>query len=99
MLALNAGPGFPFTAAVPLMIECEDQAEIDELWSKLSAGSSEGACGWLKDKFGLSWQIAPRDVIRMCIGPDTDASARAMQAMLKMKKHDIAALRAAYEGN
>ena len=79
------------------MIECEDQAEAGELWSKLSTGS-EGACGWLKDKYGLSWQIAPRDVIQRYIGSDTDASARAMQAMMKMKKLDIAALRPAHEG-
>ena len=98
LLALNAGMDFPFTEAISLMVNCEDQAEIDELWSKLSAGGSEGPCGWLKDKYGLSWQIAPRDVIKMYTSPDRAAAARAMQAMMKMKKLDIAALRAAYEG-
>ena len=98
LLALNAGMDFPFTEAISLMVNCEDQAEIDELWSKLSAGGSEGPCGWLKDKYGLSWQIAPRDVIKMYTSPDRAAAARAMQAMMKMRKLDIAALRAAYEG-
>lgn len=98
LLALNAGPNFPFTEAISLMVDCEDQAEIDELWSKLSAGGSEGPCGWLKDKFGLSWQIAPRDIIQMYTGPDADAATRAMRAMMTMKKLDIAALRAAFEG-
>ncbi len=98
LLALNAGPNFPFTEAISLMVDCEDQAEIDELWSKLSAGGSEGPCGWLKDKFGLSWQIAPRDIIQMYTGPDADAATRAMRAMMKMKKLDIATLRAAFEG-
>ena len=98
LLGLNSGMNSPFTETVSLMIECEDQAEIDELWSKLSAGGSEGHCGWLKDKFGLSWQIAPRDVIQMYTSPDSAAAARAMQAMMKMKKLDIATLRAAFEG-
>ena len=98
LLGLNAGMNFPFTEAVSLMVDCEDQAEIDELWSKLSAGGSEGPCGWVKDKFGLSWQIAPRDVIQMYTSPDSAAAARAMRAMMQMKKLDIATLRAAFEG-
>ncbi|WP_368563761.1 VOC family protein [Pseudoxanthomonas sp. UTMC 1351] len=98
LLALNAGPGFPFTEAISLMVACEEQAEIDELWSKLSAGGSEGPCGWLKDKFGLSWQIYPPQVIEMYNSRDRDAATRAMQAMMKMKKLDIAALHAAYDG-
>lgn len=91
-------PNFPFTEAISLMVGCDDQAEIDELWSKLSAGGSEGPCGWLKDKFGLSWQIYPRQIIEMYNSPDRDAAARTMQAMMQMKRLDIAALRAAYEG-
>ncbi|MEJ1095563.1 MULTISPECIES: VOC family protein [unclassified Pseudoxanthomonas] len=98
LLGLNAGPNFPFTEAISLMVGCDDQAEIDELWSKLSAGGSEGPCGWLKDKFGLSWQIYPRQIIEMYNSPDRDAAARTMQAMMQMKRLDIAALRAAYEG-
>jgi predicted 3-demethylubiquinone-9 3-methyltransferase (glyoxalase superfamily) len=98
LLALNAGMKLPFTEAISLMVGCEDQAEIDDLWSRLSAGGSEGPCGWLKDKFGLSWQIFPRQVIEMYNSPDRDAAARTMQAMMKMGKLDIAALRAAYEG-
>ncbi len=97
MLALNGDMSFPFTEAVSLMVDCEDQAEIDELWSRLGAGGSEGPCGWLKDKFGLSWQIAPRPMIEMLNSPDKAAAARAMQAMMKMRKLDIAALRAAFE--
>ena len=98
LLALNAGPNFPFTEAISLMVGCDDQAEIDELWSKLSAGGSEGPCGWLKDKFGLSWQIYPRRIIEMYNSPDRDAAARTMQAMMQMKRLDIAALQAAYDG-
>lgn len=98
LLALNAGANFPFTEAISLMVDCEDQREVDELWSKLSAGGSEGPCGWLKDKFGLSWQIVPRHLIAMYNSPDKAAAARTMQAMMKMKKLDIAALQAAYDG-
>lgn len=93
LLALNAGMNFRFTEAISRTVDCDDQAEIDELWSKLSDGG-EGPCGWLKDKFGLSWQIAPRDVIQMYTSPDRAAAAR---AMMKMKQLDIAALRAAYK--
>lgn len=98
LLALNGAMDFPFTEAVSLMVDCESQSEVDELWSRLSAGGSEGPCGWLKDKFGLSWQIVPRQMIPMFNSPDSAAAARAMQAMMKMTKLDIAALRAAYEG-
>jgi predicted 3-demethylubiquinone-9 3-methyltransferase (glyoxalase superfamily) len=98
LLALNAGPNFPFTEAISLMVGCEEQAEIDELWTKLSVGGSEGHCGWLKDKFGLSWQIYPRRIIEMYNSPDRDAATRTMQAMMQMKRLDIAALQAAYEG-
>lgn len=98
LLALNGAMDFPFTEAISLMVDCENQAEVDELWSRLSTGGSEGPCGWLKDKFGLSWQIVPRQMISMLNSPDSAAAARAMQAMMKMKKLDIATLRAAYEG-
>jgi predicted 3-demethylubiquinone-9 3-methyltransferase (glyoxalase superfamily) len=96
-LALNGGPNFPFTEAISLMVDCEEQAEVDDLWAKLSAGGSEGQCGWLKDKFGLSWQIVPREMIPMFNSPDTAAAARAMQAMMTMQKIDIAAIKAAFE--
>jgi predicted 3-demethylubiquinone-9 3-methyltransferase (glyoxalase superfamily) len=98
LLGLNAGPNFPFTEAISLMVDCETQDEVDELWSKLSAGGSEGDCGWLKDKFGLSWQIVPRQMIPMFMSDDGAAAARAMQAMMTMQKIDIAKIRAAFEG-
>jgi len=98
LLALNAGPQFPFTEAISLSVDCADQAEVDRLWAQLSDGGSEGPCGWVKDRFGLSWQIVPRPMIEMLQGPDAAGAARAMAAMMKMGKLDIAALRAAYEG-
>ncbi|MDQ8001237.1 MAG: VOC family protein [Pseudomonadota bacterium] len=98
LLALNGGPQFPFTEAISLSVDCADQAEVDRLWAQLSEGGSEGPCGWLKDRFGLSWQIVPRPMIEMLRGPDSAGAARAMAAMMKMGKLDIAALRAAYEG-
>jgi len=97
LLALNAGPQFPFTEAVSLMVDCETQDEVDEFWAKLSAGGSEGMCGWLKDKFGLSWQIVPRQMIPMFNSPDSAAAARAMQAMMSMRKIDIAKIKAAFD--
>jgi predicted 3-demethylubiquinone-9 3-methyltransferase (glyoxalase superfamily) len=84
--ALNGGPAFKFTEAISLVVRCDSQQEVDEYWSKLSAGGSEVQCGWLKDKFGLSWQIVPARL------PDLVKSPKAMQAMLQMKKIDIAAL-------
>lgn len=98
LMGLNAGPNFPFTEAISLMVDCKDQAEIDELWSRLGAGGSEGQCGWLKDKFGLSWQIYSRRMIEMWTSPDTAAAGRAMQAMMTMKKLDLAELQAAFDG-
>ncbi len=98
LLALNAGPQFPFTEAISLMVDCETQDEVDELWAKLSAGGSEGMCGWLKDRFGLSWQIVPRQMIPMFRSSDSAAAARAMQAMMSMRKIDIAKIEAAFEG-
>jgi predicted 3-demethylubiquinone-9 3-methyltransferase (glyoxalase superfamily) len=96
--ALNGGPQFPFTEAVSISVDCADQAEVDALWEKLSAGGSKGQCGWLKDKFGLSWQIVPPGMIQMLMDPDPVKSQRAMSAMMQMTKIDIATVRAAYDG-
>lgn len=90
--ALNGGPLFPFTEAVSFVVRCDSQKEVDEYWSKLSAGGKEGQCGWLKDKFGLSWQIVPARL------PELIKHPKAMQAMLKMKKLDIAELERAAQG-
>jgi len=99
LTALNGGPDFRFTEAISLVIECEDQAEIDRLWASLILGGGEpGQCGWLKDRFGVSWQIVPREMLAMLAGPDADGAKRAMTAMLEMTKLDIAKLREAYEG-
>jgi predicted 3-demethylubiquinone-9 3-methyltransferase (glyoxalase superfamily) len=94
--ALNAGPQFPFTEAISLSVDCADQAEVDALWARLSEGGSAGQCGWLKDKFGLSWQIVPRALVTMLNDPDADKAARVMQAMMTMSKIDIARLQQAY---
>jgi predicted 3-demethylubiquinone-9 3-methyltransferase (glyoxalase superfamily) len=96
--ALNGGPQFTFTPAISLFVDCETQAEVDDLWKKLTAGGSEEPCGWLKDKYGLSWQIIPRALGRMLGDQDRTKADRALQAMLKMKKIDIAKLTAAFEG-
>jgi predicted 3-demethylubiquinone-9 3-methyltransferase (glyoxalase superfamily) len=94
--ALNGGPIFKFTEAISFLINCDSQAEVDELWEKLSAGGEKGQCGWLKDKFGLSWQIVPTALGELLSGPDPEASQRVIQAMLKMKKLDIGLLKQAY---
>ena len=101
MLALNGGPHFSFTPAVSLMIHCDSQAEIDHYWDALTAGGDPAAqqCGWLTDRYGLSWQVTPRDWEQMVNSPDRAASQRAMQALMKMKKLDIGALQAAYDGH
>ncbi len=96
-VALN-GPSVPFTEAVSLMVDCDSQAEVDRLWNGLSAGGQEGPCGWLKDKFGLSWQIVPSAFIRMVQDPDPAKSQRVMKAMMQMKKLDIAELERAHRG-
>jgi predicted 3-demethylubiquinone-9 3-methyltransferase (glyoxalase superfamily) len=96
--ALNGGPHFKFTEAVSFMVDCEDQAEVDHFWDKLSAGGQTSQCGWLKDRYGLSWQIVPAALPRILSNPDPVKARRAMQAMLKMTKLDIAALEAAAEG-
>lgn len=98
-MALNGGPQFPFTEAISFTIDCEDQAEVDRLWDALTRdGGEPSQCGWLKDKFGVSWQIVPRGAMELFTGKDKDGARRAMQAMLEMTKLDIAALRRAYEG-
>jgi len=97
-MALNGGPVFKFTEAVSFVINCENQEEIDYFWEKLTAGGREVECGWLKDRFGLSWQVVPTVMIEMLKNPDAQKSQRAMAAMLKMKKLDIPALERAYQG-
>lgn len=97
--ALNGGPHFKFDEAVSFQVFCKTQDEIDYYWSALTAdGGEESVCGWLKDKFGLSWQIAPEGMIEMMSGPDRDAAARVMAAFMQMKKFDIATVKKAYEG-
>lgn len=97
-LGLNGGPQFSFSEAISFMVNCETQQEIDAYWAQLSAGGSEGPCGWLKDKFGLSWQIVPAAFGEMLTDQDPERSERVMAAMLQMKRLDIAALRRAYDG-
>jgi predicted 3-demethylubiquinone-9 3-methyltransferase (glyoxalase superfamily) len=97
LMAYNAGPEFKFNEAISLFVSCETQAEVDELWAKLTKGGEAVQCGWLKDKFGLSWQIVPADLPKYLGGPDPAGAQRAMQAMLKMVKLDIAGIKAAYE--
>jgi len=93
--ALNGGPEFKFTEAISFFVNCETQEEVDELWGKLSEGGEQ--CGWLKDKYGLSWQIIPSALMEMLQDKDTEKSRRVMEAMLQMQKIDIKALRQAYE--
>jgi predicted 3-demethylubiquinone-9 3-methyltransferase (glyoxalase superfamily) len=95
--ALNGGPQFTFSPAISFFVNCETQQEVDELWAKLSAGGEEGQCGWLKDKYGLSWQIVPAVLGELLGDKDAQKAGRVMQAMLKMHKIDIKALRHAYE--
>lgn len=95
--ALNGGPMFKFTEAISLFVNCETQEEVDELWAKLSAGGAESRCGWLKDKFGLSWQIIPAVLGRLMGDKDPVKARRVREAMLQMSKIDIAALQQAYE--
>ena len=96
-MALNGGPEFTFTEAVSFMVNCENQDEVDELWDKLSLGGEQGPCGWLKDRYGLSWQIVPTALGDMLSDEDPQKAERVMAAMLQMKKIDIQALRQAYE--
>ncbi|MEW6304508.1 MAG: VOC family protein, partial [Verrucomicrobiota bacterium] len=99
-MALNGGPIFKFNEAVSFIVECDDQAEVDYYWSKLSEGGDPSAqqCGWLKDKFGLSWQIVPKALTEWVRDHTSARSQRVFQAMLNMKKLDIAGLQRAYEG-
>jgi len=98
-MALNGGPQFPFTEAISLLVNCETQQEVDELWAKLTAnGGQESQCGWLKDKFGVSWQIIPKQLGEMIGDKDPAKAKRAVDAMLKMKKIDIKALERARDG-
>src|SRR6266496_3851698 len=94
--ALNGGPQFSFTPAISLFVNCETQAEVDDLWERLSAGGSKDRCGWLTDKYGLSWQIIPTALGRQMGDPDPAKAARVMQAMMQMDKIDIARLEEAY---
>jgi predicted 3-demethylubiquinone-9 3-methyltransferase (glyoxalase superfamily) len=96
-MALNGGPHFKFTEAISLVVICETQPEIDEMWEKLSEGGETSQCGWLKDKFGLSWQVIPPILSGLMQDKDAEKSKRVMQAMLKMTKIDIEALNQAYE--
>jgi len=96
---LNGGPQFPYSEVVSIMVVCDSQAEVDKLWSKLiDDGGKESVCGWLKDKFGLSWQITPKRLLELIADKDTDKAARAMNAMMAMVKLDIAKIEAAAKG-
>jgi predicted 3-demethylubiquinone-9 3-methyltransferase (glyoxalase superfamily) len=97
-MALNGGPMFKFTEAISLFVDCKDQQEVDYFWEKLSEGGQKSRCGWLKDKFGLSWQIVPEILGKVLYGQDRDGSSRAMQAMMKMDKLIVKDLQDAYDG-
>ena len=96
-IGLNGGPTYKFTPAVSFMVHCETQEEVDEYWDKLSEGGAPNVCGWLQDKYGLSWQIVPTALLRMLQDKDPAKSSRVMQAMMKMTKLDISVLQAAYD--
>ena len=98
-MALNGGPEFRFTEAVSFQVFCESQEEVDDYWARLSDGGEQGPCGWLKDRFGLSWQIVPTRLNELLGDPDPERAQRAMAAMLKMGKLDIAELERAAEGS
>jgi predicted 3-demethylubiquinone-9 3-methyltransferase (glyoxalase superfamily) len=98
-IALNGGPMYKFTEAISLLVDCETQEEVDRLWNKLTAdGGEESMCGWLKDRFGLSWQIIPTALFRLMSDPDPEKSRRVMEAMLQMKKIDVPTLERAHAG-
>lgn len=97
-MALNGGPLFKFTEAISLVVNCKTQEEVDDMWEKLSAGGEKGVCGWLKDKYGLSWQLVPTVVEEMFQDKDAKKTERVMKALLQMKKLDIKKLKQAYEG-
>lgn len=96
-MGLNGGPHFNFTPAVSFFVDCATQEEVDRLWDALTAGGEPGQCGWLKDKFGLSWQIIPKALGELLSDPDPAKSGRVLQAMLQMTKIDVAGLQAAYD--
>lgn len=96
---LNGGPHFSFTPAISLLVNCETQSEVDDLWQRLSEGGEQSRCGWLKDKFGLSWQIIPIHLGKLLNDPDSEKSQRVMQAMMSMTKIDIEGLQKAYSEN
>ncbi len=96
--ALNGGPHYKFTEAISFVVHCETQEEVDHLWTELTAGGQEVQCGWLKDKYGLCWQIVPNALLEMIKDPDVQRKGRVMKAMFQMKKLDIAVLEAAYQG-
>jgi len=97
-MALNGGPEFTFTPAISLLVSCETQAEVDDLWAKLTAGGKEVQCGWLQDKFGLSWQIVPKAFFDLMQAKDPAKSQRVFKAMMQMTKFDIEGLKRAYRG-
>src|SRR5215831_5555628 len=97
-VALNGSPEFKFTEAVSFVINCETQEEVDDYWAKLSEGGEEGPCGWLKDRYGLSWQVVPKVLVELLKDPDPAKAQRVMGAMLQMGKIEIEPLRRAYEG-
>lgn len=97
-MGLNGGPEFKFSEAVSFVINCEDQAEVDYYWAKLTEGGEESMCGWLKDKYGVSWQIVPTVLDQLLSSGDGERTDRTMQALLHMRKLDIAALQRAYDG-
>ena len=97
-VGINGGPEFTFSEAVSFEVTCEDQAEIDYYWEKLSEGGEEGPCGWLKDRYGLSWQVVPTGMVAFFEAADPERARRATEAMFRMRKIDVAALRAAADG-
>jgi predicted 3-demethylubiquinone-9 3-methyltransferase (glyoxalase superfamily) len=97
-VGINGGPQFKFDEAISLQITCDDQDEVDYYWERLTDGGEESQCGWCKDRYGLSWQVVPTGMEEVFANPDPEAAKRAMEAMLKMQKLDIAALRSAAEG-
>jgi len=97
-LGLNGGPHFKFSPAISFIANCKDQAEIDTLWRKLSAGGEPGQCGWLTDKFGVSWQIVPANFAKMLLAKDSKKPERVMEAVLQMKKIDLKKVQKAYDG-
>jgi predicted 3-demethylubiquinone-9 3-methyltransferase (glyoxalase superfamily) len=98
LVGINGGPEFTFDEAVSLQINCEDQEEVDYYWERLTDGGEEGPCGWLKDRYGLSWQVVPAGMDELFSDPDPERARRAMEAMLKMRKLDVAELQAAADG-